>query len=219
MKKRVLPMLILGIVLVGLILFIPAGSLGYWQAWLFMFSLFTPVIFITIYFLKHDKGLLERRMKLKEKETKQKIIVKIASLLFLISFIFPGLDYRYSWSDVPIFLVIISNIMVFLGYFLIFLVFKENSYTSRVIEVAKKQKIITTGPYSIVRHPMYLGLSIIFFFISTALGSFYGMIFFIPIIITLIFRIFNEEKFLLKNLKGYKEYVKKVKYRLIPYIW
>jgi len=212
-------MLILGIVLVGLILFIPAGSLGYWQAWLFMFSLFTPVIFITIYFLKHDKGLLERRMKLKEKETKQKIIVKIASLLFLISFIFPGLDYRYSWSDVPIFLVIISNIMVFLGYFLIFLVFKENSYTSRVIEVAKKQKIITTGPYSIVRHPMYLGLSIIFFFISTALGSFYGMIFFIPIIITLIFRIFNEEKFLLKNLKGYKEYVKKVKYRLIPYIW
>ncbi len=163
--------------------------------------------------------MLERRLKYKEKEAEQKIIIKIATLIFFIGFLVPGFDYRYGWSNVPIFLVILSNILIFLGYILIFFVFRENSYTSRIVEVYKKQKVITTGPYSVVRHPMYTGIILMYISIPTALSSYWALIFFVPVVAVIIPRIFNEEKVLLKGLKGYKEYTKKVKYRLIPYVW
>jgi protein-S-isoprenylcysteine O-methyltransferase Ste14 len=211
--------LILALIITGLMLFLPAGSLNYWQAWVFMVTLFIPPLFVIAYFLKHDPGLLERRMQFREKETEQKTIIKIADLILLIGFLIPGFDYRYHWSAVPIWLVILSDIIIFSGYLLIFIVFKENSYTSRTVEVAKKQKVITTGPYSLVRHPMYVGMILIFIFIPLALGSYWALICFVPIIILLIFRIFNEEKVLLRDLKGYKEYMQKTRYRLIPGIW
>lgn len=206
-------------VFLGLGLFLPAGSAKYWQAWVFIGIVFIPVIFVVFYFLKHDPKLLERRMKFKEKEIQQKIIMRIAIFIFFIGFLIPGFDYRYSWSNVPIWLVILSDIIIFLGYTIVFFVFKENSYTSRIIEVVKGQKVITTGPYSIIRHPMYIGVTLMFLFMPMALGSYLALIFFVLIIAIIILRILNEEKVLLRDLKGYNEYTKKVKYRLIPKIW
>lgn len=219
LKKKVFLLFILGIIVVGLMLFLPAGTLKYWQAWVFMCILFIPTFFVMFYFLKNDPGLLERRIKFKEKEVQQKTIIKIADLLFFIGFLVPGFDYRFGWSNVPTFLVILSDIIIFLGYLIVFFVFKENSYASRIIEVDKKQKVITTGPYSIIRHPMYAGIMLMIIFMPLALGSYWALIFFIPVIVLIIVRTLNEEKVLSGNLKGYKEYMKKVKYRIIPYIW
>ena len=171
------------------------------------------------YFLKHDPEFLERRMRFKEKEATEKSIIKIAQLLFFIGILLPGLDHRYGWSDVPFWLVITSDIIIFLSYMLVFFVFKENSYASRIVEVEKEQKVIATGPYSVVRHPMYAGIIPMYLCIPLALGSFVAVVFFAPVIVVIILRIFDEERLLLKDLKGYEEYTKKVKYRLIPGVW
>jgi len=218
-RRKIFSFFVLGIIVMGLMLFLPAGSLGYWQAWLFMGTLFIPFIFVVLYFLKHDPELLGRRMKFKEKEAEQKIIIKITTLIFFAGFLIPGFDYRYGWSNVPTFLVILSDIIVFLGYMMVFFVFKENSYASRIIEVEKGQKVITTGPYSVIRHPMYAGQILMFIFMPIALGSYWALIFFIPVVVLLILRILNEEEVLSRDLEGYREYTKKVKYRLIPGIW
>ena len=219
LKKKIFLFFPLGVIAIGLMLFLPAGSLNYWQAWLFMATLFIPAIFVASYFLKHDPELLQRRMKFKEKEARQKTIIKIANLLFFIGILIPGFDYRYGWSDIPAFIVILSDIIVFLGYMLVFRTFKENSYASRVVEVEKNQKVITTGPYSIIRHPMYAGIIPMYIFMPIALGSYWALIFFIPVIVLIILRTLDEEKVLLRDLKGYEEYTKKVRYRLIPGIW
>jgi len=218
-KKKIFIIFPAALIVTGLMLFLPAGSFSFWNAWVFIAVLFIPCIFVVLYFLKHDPKLLERRMQYKEKEIEQKTIMKIATLLFVIGFITPGLDFRYGWSSVPLLLVIISYTIIFLGYMLIFFVFKENTYTSRIIEVEKGQKVVSTGPYSIVRHPMYVGVLLMYLFIPTALGSYYSLILFLPIILIIIFRILNEEKVLTRDLPGYAEYTKKVKYRLIPGIW
>ena len=217
--RKALGIFILGAVGMGLMLILPAGSVNYWHAWLFMAVLFTPAIFAVLYFLKHDPKLLERRMKYKEKEIQQKLIIKIATLFFLAGMVVPGFDYRYGWSNVPVWLVITANALVLLGYISILLVFKENSYASRIITVEKGQKVISTGPYAVVRHPMYVGAALMYAAMPIALGSYWAMIFYLPIIPILIFRILNEEKVLSKDLEGYKEYCKKVKYRMIPGIW
>ncbi|MDP2749478.1 MAG: isoprenylcysteine carboxylmethyltransferase family protein [Nanoarchaeota archaeon] len=219
LKLKVVFLVPLSVLATGLFLFLPAGSLSYWNAWLLMAALFIPYIFAIIYFLKKDPKLLERRMRFKEKEAQQKIIVKLASFFVLIGFLIPGFDYRYGWSDIPKNLALFSAAIVFLGYLIIFFVFNENSYAARTIRVEKSQKVITTGPYSIVRHPMYVGVILMYLFIPLTLGSYYALIFFVPPVILIIFRILNEEKVLLKGLKGYKAYTKKVKYRLIPGIW
>lgn len=219
LKRKIFLFFTLALIAAGLMLFLPAGSLNYWQAWLFIITLFTPVVFVAAYFLKHDTKLLERRMQFKEKEVKQKLIIKIAGLLFFIGFLIPGFDYRYGWSSVPAFLVVLSDIIIFLAYVLVFFVFKENSYASRTVGVEKGQKVVTTGLYSLVRHPMYVGIILIYIFIPIALGSYWASIFFLPVIGVIIFRTLDEERVLLKDLKGYKEYCKKVKYRIIPGIW
>ena len=219
LKKMIFLLFPLGIIFMGLMLFLPAGSLNFWQAWVFMAVLFTPVIFVVSYFLKNDPALLIRRMRFKEKNSQEKLIIKMSKLLFFVGFLIPGFDYRYGWSNVPAWLVIISDIIIFLGYAIVFFVFRENSYTSRIIEVQKGQKIITTGPYSIVRHPMYVGVILMYLFMPLALGSYYALIFFIPVIAVVIARALDEERVLLKGLKGYKAYMKKVRYRLIPGVW
>jgi protein-S-isoprenylcysteine O-methyltransferase Ste14 len=199
--------------------FLPAGTFNYWQAWVYIGVLCIPAIFVVLYFLKRDPDLLMRRSKMKEKEKEQKIITSFFSLFFIIIFLLPGFDRRYLWSDVPDWLAITSNIMVFLSYLLIVYVLKANSYAGRTVEIVEGHKVISTGPYSIVRHPMYTGVILMLIFTPFALGSYWMLLSLIPLPFALLFRILNEEKVLKRNLEGYKEYCKKIKWRLIPYIW
>jgi protein-S-isoprenylcysteine O-methyltransferase Ste14 len=218
-KKIILRILILYPVFICVFLFLPAGSFRFWEAWIYAITLFIPMFTTVLYLVKKDPDLLERRMKLKEKEDKQKMIIRMSRLPFILGFLIPGFDHRFNWSDVSPVIVIIGNIMVFFSYFWVFLVFRENTYTSRIIEVEKEQKVISTGPYSIVRHPMYSGLIVMFLFTPLALGSWWALIAFAFIPLVLILRIYNEESVLMKELPGYDEYCQKIRYRLIPNIW
>ena len=218
-KKLIIRILILYPVFVYAFLFLPAGSFKFWQAWIYSVMLLIPMILTLLYLVKNDRDLLKRRLRLEEKEKKQKTIVRLFRLPFILGFLIPGFDYRFNLSDVPTILVIISNIMVFLGYLWVYFVFRENSYTSRIIEVEKEQKVISTGPYSIVRHPMYLGMIIMFLFTPLALGSWWALAIFALVPLIMILRILNEESVLLKNLPGYKDYCQKTTYRLIPFVW
>jgi protein-S-isoprenylcysteine O-methyltransferase Ste14 len=219
LKKQVFLRFIIVPLFMGLLLFLPAGSLDYWQGWIYCGVLFIPMFFVVLYFLKKDPDLLERRMKIREKEEKQKTIQILGSIIFFIGFIISGLDYRYHWSNVPVFLVIAANAIVLSGYILVFFVLRENSYASRIIEVEKGQKVITTGPYAIVRHPMYLGVLLMYLFTPIALGSYWALPFFLPLLPLLVYRLLNEEEVLLKELSGYKEYCQKTRYHLFPFIW
>jgi protein-S-isoprenylcysteine O-methyltransferase Ste14 len=199
--------------------FLPAGTFAYWEAWAYLAILFIPMFFVLRYLLKNEPELLERRMRMREKEAKQKLIIKLSYLYFLLAFLLPGFDKRFEWSNVPVVLVIAADILVLLGYGMIFLVFRENRYASRIIEVEQEQKVISSGPYAIVRHPMYLGVSIMYIFSPLALGSYWAMIPSLLIIPLLVVRIRNEESVLVRELKGYQEYLQKTKYRFFPGIW
>ncbi len=215
-KAYLVPIIIM--IVMSLVFFLPAGSLRYWPAWIWWSEISIMTLFITAYFLKKDPGLLSRRMKVKEKE-KQPGIIRILSFLSMLAYLIPGFDYRYHWSVVPVWIIIAANALVFLGYIFIFLVFKENSYASTVIQVDKDQQVIKTGPYAIVRHPMYTGLLTMMLFTPLALGSYWALIFALLFIPTIIFRIRKEEEVLLRDLPGYKDYYIKTHYRLIPSIW
>ncbi|MBE3093411.1 MAG: isoprenylcysteine carboxylmethyltransferase family protein [Actinobacteria bacterium] len=216
---KVLIRLVLAIIVLGLIFFIPAGLIKFWEAWAYMGILFIPMIFVLIYLLKNDPELLERRMKMKEKEEPQKACIKFSLLVFFIAFIIPGFDYRFEWSKVPFIVIIIADLFIFIGYLLFFLVLKENTYASRIIEVEKGQKVISTGPYAIIRHPMYVAVLMMYVLSPLALGSYWAVLAVLPLPVLVIFRIKSEEKILRDKLPGYREYTQKVKYRLIPYIW
>ena len=209
-------------VAMALLIFLPAWTLQYWEAWVFLAVFFISTLSITVYLMKKDPALLERRVNAgpgAEKEKKQKLIQSLASVSFISIFIVSALDYRLAWSTVPVLFVIIGDILVILGLLLVFFVFKENTFTSAIIETGVAQKVVSTGPYAVVRHPMYIGAFIMLFGIPPALGSSWGLIAVIPITIIIIWRLLDEEVFLQKNLSGYIEYQKKVRYRLIPFIW
>jgi len=199
--------------------FLTAGTFAYWEAWAYLAVILPPMFLFVVYFLKYDPELLERRMRMREKEPEQKVIIKIASLCFLLTFLLPGFDKRFGWSDVLVEVVFVADALVFLGYCTVFLVLRENRYASRIIEVEEGQKVITSGPYSIVRHPMYLGVSVMFLSVPLALGSYWALIPSSLIIPTLVARIRNEEKVLERELEGYQQYMQKTKYRLAPGIW
>jgi protein-S-isoprenylcysteine O-methyltransferase Ste14 len=199
--------------------FLPAGTLDYWQAWAYMAILLLPMFLVVAYFLKKDPDLLERRMRTKEKEPRQKKIIRLSALLFLAIYLLPGFDRRFGWSSVPTVAVIAADLIILASYGVFFLVMCENRFLSRVVEVDQKQPLIDTGLYARVRHPMYAAVIPLYLFTPLALGSFWAMIpaAFIPLV--LIARIFNEEKVLSRELAGYRKYARRVKFRLIPGVW
>ncbi|MFH0737068.1 MAG: isoprenylcysteine carboxylmethyltransferase family protein [Candidatus Micrarchaeota archaeon] len=217
--KKALQVFIAAFVILSIMFFVPAGTLDFYQAWVYLAIIFVTAFFIVRYFLKNDPGFLERRMKTKEKEAKQRLITKVGIIPFVFGFIIPGLDRRFGWSSVPFELVIAADALVFLGYLFCFLAFKENCYASRVVEVVSGQKVISTGPYSLMRHPMYSGVMLMYAATPIALGSYFALIPFLLVVPVLVLRIQNEEEVLRRGLKGYPEYCKKVRYRLIPFIW
>lgn len=219
LMKTVVLRFAMAFAVLGLMFFLPAWTINYWQAWVYILVLFIPMSILVRYLYKNDPKLLERRMRMKERQTTQKLVIALSFLFFLPAYIIPGFDVRFGWSNVPLIVVVIADVVVLFGYLMFALVLKTNSYASRVIEVEKGQKVITTGPYVIVRHPMYLAVLILYAFSPLALGSFWAMIPLVLLIILLVARIKGEEKELLENLEGYKEYVAKTKYRLVPRIW
>lgn len=210
------------IIIMGILFFVSAGSLAFWQAWVYLIVFGTSSLLITLFLMKKDMALLKRRVNAgaaAENEKNQKIIQAFAQFIFIAILIIPGLDHRFRWSEVSLFLIIAGDILVALGFYIVFLVFKENSFTSAIIEIAEDQKVISTGPYKIVRHPMYSGALLLLLFTPFALASFWSLPLVILMIIIIIYRLLDEEKFLSKNLDGYESYCRKTRFRLIPRIW
>ena len=210
------------LVFLGAVLFLPSWTTHYWQAWVYLAIFAGASALITAYLWKHDPKLLERRVHAgpaEEKEKSQKWIQTLASIAFLGEMALPGLDHRFGWSHVSLAFTIAGEILVLLGFFVVFLVFRENSFTSATIQVEAGQKVVSTGPYAIVRHPMYTGALIMLLGTPIALGSWWGMLMVFPMVAVLVLRILDEEKFLARGLPGYTDYCRRVKFRLAPLIW
>ncbi len=222
LNKRAFAGLLQLMIVLALLLFLPAWTLDYWQAWVFLAVFFVSVLAITIYLMKNDPQLLERRVNAgpgAEKEKSQKIIQLLASIAFIAVIVLPPIDHRFAWSTMPPYVSAAGDILVALGLLFVFFVFKENTFTSATIEVGAEQKIITTGPYAFVRHPMYVGGLVMLLGVPLALGSWWGLLTVIPITLVIVWRLLDEEKFLAQNLAGYSEYQNKVRSRLLPFIW
>jgi protein-S-isoprenylcysteine O-methyltransferase Ste14 len=209
-------------VVMGILLFVPAWTIHYWQAWVYLSIFSGASLLTTLYLMKNDPALLERRMRggpTAEKRRIQKLIMLCTSIGFIALLVVPALDHRFGWSVMPLSCVIVGDVLVVIGFYFIFLVYKENPFTSATIEVAKDQQVISTGPYAIVRHPMYASALLYLVGTPLALCSFWGLLALPAMVPFLIWRLYDEENFLAENLSGYREYQKKVRYRLLPHIW
>jgi protein-S-isoprenylcysteine O-methyltransferase Ste14 len=210
------------VLLLATIIFVPAWTLQYWQAWLCLLVFFASVAVITVYLMQANPALLERRMKAgaqAETEKSQKVIQAMAAVVFVAIFVVPALDHRLHWSTMSVGFEILGDALILIGFAFVLWVFKANSFTSGIIEVAAGQKVITSGPYALVRHPMYLGSLITLAGIPLSLGSWWGLILIGVMTGAIVLRLLDEEKFLARNLKGYEEYLKRVGYRLAPFVW
>jgi len=216
---KILIRFVIVLFLMAAVIFIPAGTLKYINGWLFMLVIFIPMTFAFVYLYNNDPELLRKRINFKERQAKQRKYQKLATPLYFSTIIVSGLDFRFGWSKVPFWLVIISLIIILCGYLMFFEVLRENSYASRTIQIQAGQKVIDTGLYSFVRHPMYLSVLIMYLFYPLALGSYYALIPALSMPVFLVYRIKDEEKFLMDELPGYIDYRKRVKYRLLPFIW
>ena len=210
---------ILGVVLVGILVFLPAGTFNYLGGWILMGILFIPMFIAGIIMMVKNPKLLASRLNAKEKEKKQDLVVKLSGLMFIAGFVVAGLDYRFKWLELPIYVNIIGSVIFILSYILYAVVLKQNTFLSRTIEVVDAQYVIDTGLYSLVRHPMYTATIFLFLAMPLVLGSLLAFVIFMVYPIIIVLRIKNEEMVLSRELVGYKEYLTKVKYRLIPYIW
>lgn len=208
-----------GVAIVGLLIFLPAGSFSYFNGWLLMGVLFIPITIAGIVMMFKNPKLLEKRLNGKENEKDQSLVVKLSGLMFLAGFIVAGLDYRFSWYILPKGVAIGGAVIFLLAYILYAEVMRENTYLSRIIQVQENQKVIDTGLYGIVRHPMYSVTLILFLAMPIVLGSIFSFIIFLAYPFIIATRIKGEEELLEKELDGYREYKQKVKYRLIPFIW
>ena len=206
----------------GAALMAPAWTLRYWQAWVYLAVFFGSSALITVYLWKQDPKLLERRVKAgpgAEKTAKQNWIQAFASIAFLGEMVLPSIDHRLGWSHVPLFFVILGDALVLLGFAVVFFVFRENTFTSATIEVAANQQVVSTGPYAIVRHPMYSGALIMLLGTPIALGSWWGLVAFPPMLAAIVARLFDEERLLAIDLAGYRDYCARVQCRLVPLVW
>jgi len=210
---------LLGIILFSVLLFIPAGTFNYWNAWLLIGVLFIPMLIVGIVLAIKNPELLRKRLNAKEKEAEQKSVILFSALMFVSGFVVAGLDYRYQWLVLPQWLVLAATALFLFAYLLYTEVLRENTYLSRTIEVQENHKIVDTGLYGIVRHPMYTSTILLFLSMPLVLGSIFSFIIFLIYPIIMVKRIRNEEEVLEKSLEGYSEYKKRIKYRLIPFIW
>ena len=208
--------------MIGLLAFLPAGTLFYWQAWVFLGIFTSLTAIITSYLMKFDPALLQRRVKagpIAESDPTQKFIQSMASGFFISIFLVSSLDHRFSWSRMDIATVLAGDLIVIAGLLIVFRVFKENSYTSALIEVGAGQKTITTGPYALIRHPMYAGALVMLIGTPLSLGSWWGLLAVLPLLAVILWRLTMEELYLENNLIGYAEYKARVKFRLLPFVW
>lgn len=211
-----------GLIAMAALLFLPAWTLDYWQAWLFIAVFVAATVAITVYLARNDPKLLERRMSagpMAEKEPAQKLIMSVTMAGFIAALVVPALDHRFGWSAVPPAVSLAGDALIALGFLFVFLVLKENSYAASTIGVAEGQKVVSTGPYALVRHPMYAGALPLLAGTPLALGSWWGLAVVAAIVPALIWRLLDEERFLARNLAGYADYTRKVKYRLVPGVW
>ena len=208
-----------GLLITGAMLFVPAGTLAYHGAWLFIALLFIPILVMGISLFIKNPELLRKRLEMKEREKEQKGVVALSGLLLVASFIVAGLDHRFGWSQVSNVVIIVAAVVLLVGYALYAEVLRENAYLSRVVEVQEGQLVIDTGLYSIVRHPMYFSVTLLYLSIPLVLGSWWALLVMAPCILLLAARIKNEEQVLRQGLVGYTDYTKRVRYRMIPWIW
>ena len=224
LKSKIVLRLFLSLILIVAMLFIPAGSLRFWQAWVFISLVFLPVVSSYVYFYRHDPQLIERRLQSKEKVSEQRVLIRLLKPIFFAAFLLPGLDYRFGWSRtslgaVPLWLTVFAQVLILGGLLLVFWVLKVNSFASRTIQVETGQSVISSGPYSMVRHPMYSGSVVMWLSIPLALGSYVAWPAFALLIPLYVFRLLNEEKVLRQELSGYSEYCLRTRYRLVPFVW
>ena len=210
---------LLGVVLVGVLIFLPAGTFNYLGGWLLMGILFIPMFGAGIVMMIKNPSLLASRLKAKEADREQDLVVKLSGLMFLAGFVVAGLGVRFSWYSLPTPVIIVGACLFIVAYILYAEILRENTYLSRTIEVQENQRVIDTGLYGIVRHPMYATTLLLFLSMPIVLGSLYSLVIFLAYPFIIVKRLKNEEKFLEENLEGYREYKTKVKYRLIPFIW
>lgn len=209
----------MGLLMVGLLLFLPAGTFDYWNAWLFICLLFVPMFLLGVILFMKSPQLLEKRLNSKEKESEQAIVVILSLFMFFGGFISCALDYRFGWSDMPVGVVGIAAVVQLASYGLYGEVMRENAYLSRTVEIQEEQKVVDTGLYGVVRHPMYFSSVLLFLSMPLVLGSWIGFLIFLLYPILLVKRIRNEEKVLEEGLPGYREYMQRVRYRMFPFIW
>ena len=210
---------LIGLILVGLLIFLPAGTLAYPGGILFLCLLFIPMLVMGIVMLARARDLLAKRLDAKEKQAAQKGVQSLVGLVFIAGFVLAGLDFRFSWSDMPLPVVIAASVIFLIGYGLYAEVMRENAYLSRTVKVEEGQTVISTGLYGIIRHPMYTASILMFLSIPLVMGSWYALIPFAFYPLLMVVRILDEEKLLTEELQGYAEYKTKVRYRLIPFIW
>ena len=210
---------LIGLVIICMLLFIPAGTLDYPNGWLFIALLFIPMFFAGIIMLFKSPDLLRKRLNAKESEDEQKTVILVSGIMFLLAFILSGLNFRFGWFKLPTIVIIIASIVFLLAYIMYAEVLRENEYLSRTVEVSENQKVVDSGLYGIVRHPMYTSTIFLFLSMPLVLDSIFSFIVMLVYPIIIIFRIRNEEKVLENELVGYKEYKEKIKYKLIPYLW
>lgn len=206
----------------GALVFLPAWTLHYWQAWTFLAVVAASWLVIMVYLIRRDRALLERRMSggpQAETRMSQQIIMSVASLAFCALLVVPGLDHRFGWSSVPAYASIAADVLAAVGFLTILLVFRENTFTSSTIEVAQDHEVVSTGPYAVVRHPMYSGSLLYLVAMPIALGSWWALVAILPLIPIIVWRIFDEEGLLKQSLTGYTEYALTVRYRLLPHVW
>ena len=219
LKWKLVLRFLTSIIVIGALVFVPAGSFRFWQGWVYITIMYVLGLFAFTYFYKHDPQLIERRMQFKEKVRGQKRIMTLLYIIWPIALVLPGLDHRFDWSHSPLWFTVMSQAVVLVGFATTFWVIKVNRFAARTIQVEPGQEVISSGPYRIVRHPMYLGGSLMLLFTPLALGSYFALPAFALLIPLIVLRLLNEEKVLRQELSGYSEYCRRTRFRLVPFVW